>query len=203
MINPFTPAQTDSQPAWQRGFAYTFGTKTRPRQSSKRECRVKAVRIGVELQRGAVVDTESHSFDTLDDAPVAASMTPSWSSESHLIQIGSVAVERSRARATAPSDRSIRPAVTSSQEVDRFPGTGATRSGSLRLGATALRSTTFTSRGRTACRYSFDHCSCSQIVRRANAVVKQSVHSCQSSLHIDHRVLLQEISKESLKTSHP
>jgi hypothetical protein len=122
-----------------------------------------------------------------DDTPVAASITSSWSRDSHLIQTGRVAIGRSRARATAPSDRFIRPAVTSSQESIASPGTGATRSASLRPVATVLRSTTSTSRGGATCRYSFDHCFCGQIVRKANDVVKQSVHSCQSSLHLDNR----------------
>ena len=83
----------------------------------------------------------------VDDTPVAASIASSWSRESHLIQTGRVAMGRSSARATAPSDRSIRRAVTSSQESIASPCTGATRSGSLRPVATAPRSTTFTSRG--------------------------------------------------------
>jgi hypothetical protein len=88
----------------------------------------------------------------LDDTPVAASMASSWSGERHLIQTGRVAMGRSSARATAPSDRSIRPAVTSSQESIASPGTGATRRGSLRPVATALRSATSTSRGGAASR---------------------------------------------------
>jgi hypothetical protein len=82
----------------------------------------------------------------------------------------------------------MRRAVTSSQEpIDRFSWRRchSKRQPKLRPAATGLRSTTLTSRGGAMSRYRFDHCFCGQIVRQANAVVKQSVRSCQSSLHLD------------------
>ncbi len=102
-------------------FAQALRTISRPRQSSKRERRVKTVRIGFELQRDAVVDTESHCFNNIDVTPVAASMTSSWSRESHLIQTGRVAMGRSSARATAPSDRSIRQSGDFEPGIDHYP----------------------------------------------------------------------------------
>jgi hypothetical protein len=78
-------------------------------------------------------------------------------------------------------------AVTSSHESIASPGVGVTRSGSLRPRPTALQSTTLTSLGGYPRAYSFDPCFCGQIVRKADDVVKQSGHSCQSSLHLDSR----------------
>lgn len=100
-------------------------------------------------------------------------------------QVGRVAMGRSSARATAPSGRSMSRAVTSSHESIASPGVGVTRNGSLRPGATALRSTILTSRSRVTRGFAVDQRFYGQIVRKANDVVKQSVRSCQSSLHLD------------------
>jgi hypothetical protein len=113
-------------------------------------------------------------------------MSWSWSSESHLIQPGRVAIGRASARATAPRDISTRPAVTSSQEsIATSPGTGATRSGSPRPVAKVLRSTTLIRRGGLTSDSGLDRRVCVQKVRKTDDVVKQSPSSCQSSLHLD------------------
>ncbi|MDT5153383.1 MAG: hypothetical protein QOI01_5116 [Mycobacterium sp.] len=70
-------------------------------------------------------------------------MTSSWSRESHLIRVGRTAMGRSRARATAPSGSAMSRAVTASHESIVFPGAGASRSGSLLLGATAMQPKNF------------------------------------------------------------
>ena len=115
-------------------------------------------------------------------------MSWSWSSESHLIQPGRVAIGRASARATAPRDISTRPAVTSSQEsIATSPGTGATRSGSPRPVAKVLRSTTLIRRGGLTSDSGLDRRVCVQKVRKTDDVVKQSPSSCQSSLHLDSR----------------
>jgi hypothetical protein len=48
-------------------------------------------------------------------------MTSSWSRESHLIQVGRVAMGRSSARATAPSGRSMQTSGHFEPRIDRFP----------------------------------------------------------------------------------
>jgi hypothetical protein len=96
-----------------------------------RRVSVETVRVGIELERGAVVDTEGQGFDDTRRHPVAACTTSSCSRESHLIQVGRVTIGRTNARATARNARPMLCAVTSSHESIASPGTRVTRSGSF------------------------------------------------------------------------
>ncbi len=90
----------------------------------------------------------------------------------HRIQVGRVALGRSSARTTAPSETYMRSAVASSQESMDSPGTGTTRTGSLRAVTAAAHVTNLTSRGWAFSASGPDLRFCVQKVRTANDVVK-------------------------------
>jgi hypothetical protein len=151
------------------------------RRGMTRRVSVETVRVGIELERGAVVDTEGQGFDDTRRHPVAACTTSSCSRESHLIQVGRVTTRGRQHGMLDPccvllhraTNRSLRPAPES-------PEAAALR------GTTTLRPTTLTGARvfRVPTRLEQGKCGV-MIISRTNHVVKQSLRVCQSSLHLD------------------